>query len=176
MVDRPLSGGPGRSGSAPPIAFRRPSAADHPSIVGRVDAWWGRRVRATLPRLWFEHFSGTSWLAEEPDSRLAGFVVAFVSPDDPTTGRIHMIGTDPNRRRQGIGRALLERVAVDLAGRGVRRLVAATWPGDRIPIDFLRAVGFGVDDGPGTRPIYGTPAWADHDGPDEDRAVFVREL
>jgi len=88
------------------ITFRRPVEDDHPHVVGVVDEWWGgRRMRALLPRLWFQHFTGTSWIAEDDQGRLAGFVVAFISQDDPSTGYIHMVAADPNRRRGGVGRA-----------------------------------------------------------------------
>ena len=159
------------------LTFRRPTEADHRRVVAVVDDWWsGRRLRHLLPRLWFQHFSGTSWIADDGEGRLAGFIVAFVSADEPTTGYVHMIAADPNRRRAGIGRALYEHVFDDLGARGVRRIVAITWPGNRPSIDFHRALGFAIDDGPGTERIYGTPAYADYDGPDDDRVVFIREL
>jgi ribosomal protein S18 acetylase RimI-like enzyme len=159
------------------IAFRRPHPEDHRRLAGVIDEWWGgRRMRALLPRLWLEHFAGTSWVAEDPAGRLAGFVVAFVSPDDPSTGYVHMLATDPNRRRRGLGRALYERAFEDLRSRGARRVTAITWPGNRGSVAFHRAVGFRLDDGPGTQPIYGVPTHVDHDGEGEDRVVFVREL
>lgn len=159
------------------LAFRRPTPDDHATIVAAVDEWWGgRAMRAILPRLWFEHFTGTSWIAHEPDGRIVGFIVAFISQDDPSTGYVHMVGTDPNRRQRGIGRALYDQVVADLRLRGVRRLTAVTWPGNRRSVDFHRSIGFEVEDGPGTSPIYGTPAHADHDGPGEDRVVFVRDI
>lgn len=159
------------------LTFRHATEADHARIVALVDEWWGgRRMRALLPRLWFQHFAGTSWVAEAADGRLAGFVVAFVSQDDPTTGYVHMIAADPNRRRGGIGRSLYERVFDDLAARGVGRVTAITWPGNRQSVAFHQALGFRVDDGPGTQNLYGTPAYADYDGDGDDRVVFVRDL
>ncbi len=111
------------------LAFRRPIEADHARIVDVIDHWWGeRRMRHLLPRLWLEHFSGTSWIVERDDGRLAGFVVAFVSQDHPDTGYVHMIASEPGRRRRGLGRALYERAFTDLAARGVRRVQAVTWP------------------------------------------------
>ena len=114
------------------LTFRRPTEADHPRVVDVIDHWWGeRRMRHMLPRLWLEHFSGTSWIVEREDGRLAGFVVAFVSQDHPDTGYVHMIAAEPNRRRRGLGRALYERAFADLAARGARRVEAVTWPGNR---------------------------------------------
>ena len=158
------------------LAFRHPTEGDHPRIVGLVDEWWGgRRMRALLPRLWFQHFAGTSWIAEDGD-RLAGFVVAFVSQDDPTTGYVHMIAADPNHRRSGVGEALYRRVFEDLGVRGVRRVKAVTWPGNRQSVAFHRAMGFRVDDGDGTQNLYGTPAYPDYDGEGDDRVLFIRDL
>jgi ribosomal protein S18 acetylase RimI-like enzyme len=176
-VDRTLSHDDTHGEATGSFAFRRPVAADHATIVDRVDDWWGgSRVRPQLPRLWFEHFTGTSWVAEEPNGRIVGFLVAFIRPDDRATGYIHMIGIDPNRRRRGTGRALYERAFDDLRGHGADRVLAVAWPGNRIAIMFHRALGFAVDDGPGTTPVYGTPARVDQDGAGEDRVVFVRDL
>jgi L-amino acid N-acyltransferase YncA len=159
------------------LRFRRPNEADHPRIVGLVDEWWGgRRMRALLPRLWFQHFTGTSWIAEDEAGRLAGFIVAFISQDDPTTAYVHMVAADPNRRRAGTGRALYQRVFEDLRTRGVHRVKAITWPGNRQSVAFHRSLGFRVDDGPGTQNLYGTPAYADYDGEGDDRVVFTHDL
>ena len=159
------------------LRFRRPTEDDHARIVGLVDEWWGgRRMRALLPRLWVQHFAGTSWIAEDESGRLAGFIVAFISQDDPTTGYVHMVAADPNRRRGGVGRALYDQVFGDLRPRGVRRVKAVTWPGNRQSVSFHRSIGFRVDDGPGTQNLYGTPAYADYDGEGDDRVVFTRDL
>jgi ribosomal protein S18 acetylase RimI-like enzyme len=159
------------------LTFRRPDETDYSRIVEVVDEWWGgRRMRALLPRLWFQHFTGTSWLLEAPSGRLAGFIVAFISQDDPSFGYVHMVATDPNWRRAGIGRRLYERVFDDLRGRGVKGVTAVTWPGNRTSVAFHRALGFRIDDGPGTQRLYGTPAYPDYDGYGEERVVFMREI
>jgi GNAT superfamily N-acetyltransferase len=161
----------------PPIGFRRPVEGDYPAIVEVIDEWWGgRRVRHLLPRLWLEHFRATSWIAETEDGRLAGFLIGFVSPEHPDEGHVHMVAANPNLRRRGLGRQLYERFFADARAAGVRRVQAVTWPGNRVSIDFHRSIGFRPDDGPGSTPIYGVPAFADHDGPGEDRVRFVLDL
>lgn len=157
------------------IRFRRPTEADHARLVGIVDDWWAERgIHRQLPRLWFRHFTATSWIAEEPGGRVAGFLVGFVSPDDRSTGYVHMIGIDPNRRRRGLGRALYDRFAADVAAAGVRRVSTVTWPGNRVSVAFHRAIGFEPVAGPGTQNLYGTRAFADYDGDGEDRVVLER--
>ena len=159
------------------VRFRRPIEADHASIVRKVDEWWGdRSTHHRLPRSWFRHFTGTSWIAEDGRGRIVAFIVGFVSPDHPDEACIHMIGTGPNHRRRGIGRALYDRFFEDARQRGARRAIAPVPPGERGAIDFHRALGFAPTDGDGTQNLYGTPAFADYDADGADRAVFSRDL
>jgi GNAT superfamily N-acetyltransferase len=159
------------------VRFRRPVEADHARIVELVDEWWGgRRMRALVPRLWFQHFTGTSWIAEDGDGTLLGFLVGFMSPDRPDEAYAHLIATSPNRRRRGLGGALYERFFADVRAAGGHRVRAITWPGNRVSVEFHRHLGFRADDGPGTVGIYGVPAHPDYDGDGEDRAVFIRDL
>jgi len=162
---------------APGIAVRRPVEADHAALVSRIDEWWGgRKLHWYLPRLWFQHFAGTSWVAEDSEGRPVGFLVGFVSADHPENAYIHMVGTDPNHRRVGLGRALYERFFDDMRARGIRRVSAVTWPGNRVSVAFHRALGFVADEGEGTQNLYGTPAYPDYDAEGDDRVVFSREL
>ncbi len=159
------------------VTLRHPTAADHAPLVARIDDWFGgRRMRARLPHAWFEHFTGTSWIAEEAGGRVVGFCVAYLSPDQPTVGVIHLVGVDPNLRRHGLGRALVDRVATDLAARGAATVTAQVWPGDPIAIAFHRGIGFRVDEGPGTSNVYGSPGYLDLDGEGEDRSIFWRAV
>jgi GNAT superfamily N-acetyltransferase len=159
------------------IRFRRPVEADHRWLVGRIDDWWGgRKLHQLFPRLWFQHFTGTSWLAEDADGRIIGFLVGFISPDHPDEAYVHMIATDPNHRRAGLGRVLYERFFADAAARGAIRVHAVTWPGNRVSVGFHRALGFSPSEGAGSQRLYGTPAFADYDADGEDRVVFTRDL
>jgi ribosomal protein S18 acetylase RimI-like enzyme len=153
------------------VTYRRPVEADHPRIVEQVDDWWGgRRLHDLLPRLWFQYFTGTSWIATEPDGEPVAFLIGFISPDAPDEAYIHMVGVSPNHRRMGLGAALYGRFIADVEARGVRRVRAITWPGNRTSVAFLPT------DGPGTQRLYGTPAYPDYDHHGEDRVAFVREL
>ena len=159
------------------IRFRRPTDGDHARLVAQVDDWWGgRKIHHLLPRLWLQHFTGTSWIAEDKDGAPIGFLIGFVSPDHPEQAYIHMVATSPNVREQGLGRALYERFFEDVRGRGAHRVTAITWPANRVSVGFHRAMGFVPDDGPGTQRLYGTPAYPDYDGEGDDRTVFSREI
>jgi hypothetical protein len=53
----------------------RPS--DFAPVIAVIDEWWGGRAMARmLPRLFFDHFTDTSFAADR-DGALAGFLVGF---------------------------------------------------------------------------------------------------
>ena len=62
-----------------------------------------------LPQLFFLHFEGTSFVAEDGDGRLAGFLVGFLSQTDPDDAYVHFVGVAPEQRGSGLGRELYER-------------------------------------------------------------------
>jgi GNAT superfamily N-acetyltransferase len=159
------------------LRLRRPVEADHRRIVGHVDDWWGgRRLHPLFLRMWFQHFSNTSWVVEDDAGAPIGFLVGFISPDHPDRAYIHLVATNPNHRRLGLGRMLYERFFDDVAQRGVKRVNAVTWPGNRLSVAFHVAMGFSIDEGPGTQRLYGTPAYADYESDGDDRVVFSRDL
>lgn len=163
----------GREGA---IRLRRPVEEDHPGLVGVVDEWWGRHMQASLPRLWLQHFAGTSVIAERDGSASAvGFAIGFVSQDRPAEAYLHLVGVSPSHRRRGIGRALVDRWISQAHERGARHATTIAWPGDPAALAFLRAVGFRVDDGPRTRPLYGTPSRTDWNREGDDQVVLHRD-
>lgn len=146
------------------IRHARPS--DYGRVIGRVNVWWGGREMApALPQLFFLHFEGTSFVAEDEDGDLAGFLVGFLSQTNPDEAYIHFVGVSPERRGQGIGSALYERFCEEARshGRSVVRCVAP--PASEDSLAFHRALGFEVE-----RVV------PDYDGPGEDRVLLVKHL
>ena len=88
--------------------IRQLATADYPFVISVIDRWWGGRPMADkLPRLFFEHFTDTSFAAER-DGRLAGFLAGFISQSRPGEAYIHFVGVDPAQRGNGLGRLLYE--------------------------------------------------------------------
>jgi ribosomal protein S18 acetylase RimI-like enzyme len=161
----------------PAIHYRRPIEADYDRIVAVLDPWWsGRTADAALPRFWLQHFTGSSWLGEDDAGDLAGFIVGFLSPDHADEAYCHLVGTNPNLRRRGIGSELYARFFADARAGGRTSVVALAWPGNRPAIDFHRALGFEPISGPGTQNLYGIPASPAYEQDRDDRAILVRQL
>ena len=146
--------------------------------------WWfgGRHARHLVVRSWFRHFGSTSWLAFDgggpldADAAPLGVLVAYRSPDRPAEAVLHLVAVDPNHRRRGIGAALVAAWLADAARSGATVARAVAWPGEPIATAFFRAAGFEPEAGPGSRNLFGTPAYADYEGAGEDRIVFLRGI
>ena len=118
-----------------PAAPRPPAAAVVPALHRHlVDRRDGRRQAGRVPR----------WLRQ---------------PGRPIDGlRPH--GRDrPEPAAAGSRARALPRFFDDVRGRGVRRVRAITWPGNRISSPSTRALGFHPVDGPGSQNLYGVRAF-----------------
>ena len=155
------------------IRFRTPTEHDHAVISPLLNSWWGgREMRDLLPRLFFQHFTGTSSIAETEEGALAGFIIAFVSQDRPSEGYIHFVGVDPALRGSGVGASLYEHTFAVLAAHGCTVVKAVTAPVNTGSIAFHASMGFEVIPDPTT----GERWWHDYDGSGSDRVVFSRSL
>lgn len=159
-----------------PMTIRTARETDYDAIAEALQSWWtqpgfdtpaaARERAALVPRLWLQHFAGTSAVAER-DGKLVGFLVAFFSADRPDEGYIHFVGVSPSARQEGIGRALYERFFAMCSAAERRRVRCVTTPGNEVSLRFHLAMGFAVDGG---------DAKLDYDGPGVARIAFVREL
>jgi ribosomal protein S18 acetylase RimI-like enzyme len=127
------------------ITHRTADPTDFDWIREVVDSWWGRPVAGALPRLFLEHFSSSSLVAEEGRDPV-GFLVGFHSPSLPSESYVHFVGVDPKWRRTSVGRDLYG-AFFELARRAGRtRVKAVTSSVNLSSIDFHRTLGFEVSD------------------------------
>lgn len=140
--------------------------SDYGRVIGRVNVWWGGRDMAPmLPKLFFVHFEGTSFVAEDADGNLAAFLIGFLSQTDDEEAYIHFVGVDPEHRGSGLGRDLYERFFVTAREHGRKRVRCVTSPVNTGSVAFHEAMGFEVDS-----------VAKDYDGPGEDRVLLVKHL
>jgi ribosomal protein S18 acetylase RimI-like enzyme len=127
------------------VSLRGAAPEDHARILEAMPTWWGGRdLRALVPSLFLEHFAGTSFVAEDDDGALAGFLVGFVSQDHPDEAYVHMVGVDPERRGEGLGRRLHDAFAETVRARGVRRIRCVTSTVNEASVAFHTSIGFAV--------------------------------
>src|SRR6476620_7407698 len=82
--------------------IRHAHPSDYGRVIQHVNAWWGGRDMAPmLPKLFFLHFEGTSFVAENDDGTLAAFLIGFLSQTDDEEAYIHFVGVAPDHRAPG---------------------------------------------------------------------------
>jgi ribosomal protein S18 acetylase RimI-like enzyme len=148
------------------VEIRHAEPADYGRVIGRVNAWWGGRDMAPmLPRLFFVHFEGTSYVLDDEDGQLAAFLIGFLSQADDDEAYIHFVGVTPDRRGEGLGRSLYERFFEEVRSQGRTVVRCVTSPANQASVDFHEALGFDID-----RVV------ADYDGPGADRVLLVKRV
>jgi ribosomal protein S18 acetylase RimI-like enzyme len=146
--------------------LRHAKPSDYGRIIGRINVWWGGRDMAPmLPKLFFIHFEGTSFVAEDDDDELVGFVCGFLSQTADDEAYIHFVGVDPEVRGTGLGRTLYERFFEEVRAQGRSTVRCVTSPVNERSVAFHESLGFEVE-----RVV------PDYDGPGEDRVLLVRRL
>jgi ribosomal protein S18 acetylase RimI-like enzyme len=148
------------------LGIRHANPSDYARVIQHVNAWWGGREMAPmLPKLFFLHFEGTSFVAKDDEGKLVAFLIGFVSQSNEDEAYIHFVGVAPEHRGSGVGRALYERFFAEVAGRGRSVVRCVTSPVNEGSIAFHESLGFTVD-----------RIATDYDGPGEDRVLFVKQL
>jgi GNAT superfamily N-acetyltransferase len=163
------------------LTYRHPTPEDQPAVLAVLDDWWGGLEGASgaaqrallLPRLFFQHFTGTSVVAER-EGQLAGFLIGFLSQSRPDESYIHFVGVSPALQGRGLGRRLYERFFEISRAHGRIRVRAITSASNSDSYRFHLRMGFEVEPGPGL--FEGRPTHPDYDGPGLDRVLFSRAV
>jgi ribosomal protein S18 acetylase RimI-like enzyme len=148
------------------MRIRHAEPSDHARVAAVIDDWWGgRRMRDMLPRLFFTHFRETSFVAEDDDGDLAGFLCGFLSQTYPDQAYIHFVGVAPERRGDGLARELYERFSSTARASGRTFVHSVTSPQNAPSIAFHRRLGFEIEG-----------EQEDYDGFGESRVLLAKTL
>lgn len=148
------------------MQIRHAHPSDYGRVIQHVNAWWGGREMAPmLPSLFFLHFEGTSFVAEDGEGKLVAFLIGFLSQSVSDEAYIHFVGVAPAQRGSGLGRELYERFFDAARAHGRTLVRCVTSPANTDSVAFHQALGFAVE-----------RVAADYDGPGEDRILFVKQL
>ncbi|MGW3471187.1 N-acetyltransferase family protein [Saccharopolyspora sp. NPDC000995] len=161
--------------------LRQAEETDHSRIVAAIESWWtdsrspaeARELSLLVPRLFLQHFSGTSLVAER-GGETVGFLIGFLSADRAEDAYIHFVGVDPALRGGGLARRLHAEFFDTASSAGRSRVRCITSPANTASVAFHRRMGFELV--PGDTEIDGIPVHQDYDGRGHDRVCFVREV
>ncbi|MGW6026165.1 N-acetyltransferase family protein [Streptomyces sp. NPDC055099] len=163
------------------LTARHLAEDDHPQVLAVLDAWWGGMKGPAgalersllLPRLYFQHFTTTSFVVEHAGEQaeaadggqVAAFLVGFLSQTQPDAAYVHFVGVDPRLHGQGVGRALYRAFFALARSHGRRYVHCITSPQNSASQAFHAKLGFTVSN---LKP--------DYDGPGLDRVTFTLDL
>lgn len=156
------------------MEIRSVAGSDYYALSPLINDWWGgRQMSDMLPKLFFDHFSNTSFVAER-DGEIVGFLIGFLSQSHNNEGYIHFVGVHPDYRKHSIGMHLYNKFfnVVKQNGRNIVRCV--TSPVNKVSIAFHTKMGFEIEEG--DNKIGGISVNTDYDGLNQDRVLFVKHL
>lgn len=88
------------------MEIRSVNSLDYYEISPLLNQWWGGRQMADkLPKLFFDHFTDTSFIAEK-DGKIVGFLIGFLSQSNSEEAYIHFVGVHPEYRKHSVGKTL----------------------------------------------------------------------
>jgi len=154
--------------------FRNVRELDYLPVISIIDNWWGGRHMADmLPKLFFQHFQDTSFIAEQ-DGQIIGFLIGLVSQTIPTEAYVHFIGVHPDYRKDGVAKSLYQMFFEKVREKGCDVVRCVTSPINKTSIAFHTRIGFQIEKGTGE--VDGVPVTMIYDGIRQDRVLFVKEL
>ncbi|MET3690006.1 ribosomal protein S18 acetylase RimI-like enzyme [Priestia megaterium] len=127
------------------MKIRSVEGADYYVISPLINAWWnGRQMSDMLPKLFFDHFQNTSFIAEEK-GEIIGFLIGFLSQSHMNEAYIHFVGVHPEYRGKKIGKQLYSHFfdAIKQNGRNTVRCV--TSPVNKASIAYHTKMGFEIE-------------------------------
>ena len=143
------------------ITTRPLTKSDYDHIVRVIDKWWGGPTSALAHPIYFYELGERAMVAEA-EGRLVGFLLGFISPAG--TGYVHLVGIDPEFRRQQVGTLLYRGFEEACLQAGCSGMKAITNPGNDGSRRFHEALGWATEE------------VADYAGPGRHRVVFTKPL
>jgi ribosomal protein S18 acetylase RimI-like enzyme len=131
--------------------------------------------RNSIYHLFTKFFSSTSFVAEK-NQRIIGFLLGFISQDNPKEAYIHLLCVHPRYRGEGIASKLLGEFIETVKKKNIRRISLITKPINKKAISFYRKHGFKDYKGPQTRKIGDVNVFKDYNGEREDMVLFEKSL
>lgn len=142
---------------------RAPTKSDFDEMVQVIDRWWTGPTAALAHPIFFYELGQAARVVEH-NGRIVGFLLGFITVDQPPVGYVHLIGVDPAYRRRSVARRLYESFEDNCRGAGCRRLKAITTVGNDVSREFHEALG------------WQSKVVADYAGPGRHRLVFTKDM
>lgn len=130
--------------------------------------------RNSIYHIFTKYFKSTCFLAELPDGEIGGFLLGFISQENPDESYIHLLCVDPKMRGKNIGKNLTDAFINFAVSKGCKKAKLITKPINWNSISFYKKIGFLEEKSGETMNILGTTAIKNYDGDGEHMVVFYK--
>lgn len=132
--------------------------------------------RNSIYHIFTKFFKTTSLILEHENNRIIGFLLGFISQDNPPEGYIHLLCVLPPWRNKGLAQALVEKYLNILREKGCLRVHLITSPGNKKAINFYEKMGFKIDNEGKEIVINGVKTIENYNGPGEHKLICSKLL
>ena len=156
------------------VKIRNAGTPDHKKVLSVILNWWeGRDLRQNAQKIFFDHFSNTTFIAEY-NNEMIGFLIGFLSQSKPEEAYIHLVGIHPDMRKLGLGSLLYERFIEVCSRHGRSIFRSCTSIVNKESIAFHKYMGFSIEQGEGE--IDGIPVLYGTDKDHPPTVLFMKDI
>lgn len=132
--------------------------------------------RNSIYHIFTKFFKKTSLVVEKSDGGAVGFLLGFISQDDPADAYLHLICVSQEWGGRGLAKEMLQRFLETVTESGCRRVYLITSPENKTSINFYKGSGFKVNKTGETIKVGDLVAFKDYNGPGDHKVVFYKPL
>lgn len=132
--------------------------------------------RNSIYHIFTKFFRNSSLVVETGDKVVVGFLLGFISQENPQDAYLHLLCIVPEYRGMGLAKSMIGKLLDILGEKGCHRLYLITKPLNRNAIEFYERLGFKADVKGEMIKMNGVDAVKNYNGWGEHMVVFCRTL
>lgn len=132
--------------------------------------------RNSIYHIFTKFFKSTSLVIENKDKKIIGFLLGFISPDNPQEGYLHQLCIVPPWRKKGLAQNLVEEFLNIIRKRGCKRVHLIINPGNKKALNFYKKLEFQINNKGKVIIVNGFKTSKNYDGPGEHKLICTKIL
>lgn len=132
--------------------------------------------RNSIYHIFTRFFTSTSLIIESENKKVLGFLLGFISHDNPQEGYIHLLCVIPQCRKKGLAKTLVDEFLAIVKEKGCRKVYLITSPGNKKAINFYHKIGFKIENYGKEMVINGVKTIKNYNGPGEHKLILTKLL
>jgi ribosomal protein S18 acetylase RimI-like enzyme len=130
--------------------------------------------RNSIYHIFTKFFTSTSLIIETENNKVLGFLLGFISQDNPEEAYIHLLCVIPQYRKKGLAKSMMDEFMTIINENGCRKVYLITSPGNKKAIKFYKKIGFKIDNQGKEIVINGVKTIKNYNGPGEHKLILTK--